>query len=130
MTAPTPNTVTWFEIATDDPETAERFYGSLFGWTFESDAGSAEGGMDYRMINYPGGGRPAGGLFNTAGELPPHGVFTIAVDDLTDTCERVEKLGGKVVFSQTETKGGPPFAYVQDPAGNLFGLFTPVTAAP
>lgn len=28
----------WFEIGTDDPAAAERFYGEVFGWTLSHDA--------------------------------------------------------------------------------------------
>ena len=31
---PTINGIGWFEIATDQPAAAERFYGDVFGWTF------------------------------------------------------------------------------------------------
>ena len=30
----TPNTLAWFEVATDDPDTATSFYADLFGWVF------------------------------------------------------------------------------------------------
>jgi predicted enzyme related to lactoylglutathione lyase len=130
MSTPTPDTVTWFEIATDEPAAAERFYGGLFGWTFATDADSAEGGMDYRLISYPAGGAPVGGLFSTAGQLPPHAVFSIAVTDLAATCEQVVKLGGTVVFRQDDPRGAPPFGYVRDPAGNLFGIYAPRPDAP
>ncbi|MCF6471614.1 hypothetical protein FAF44_24930 [Nonomuraea sp. MG754425] len=44
------NTVAWFEVATADPEGAERFYGGLFGRTFAA----ADGQAGYRVINRPG----------------------------------------------------------------------------
>ncbi|GAA3138210.1 VOC family protein [Planomonospora alba] len=119
------NTVAWFEIATDDPQGAEKFYGELFGWSFTADEGSAKGGMDYRLVGYPGGDGPKGGVYATGGESPGHAVFSVLVADTGAACARAESLGGQVVFKLLDNPNGPDFAYVRDTSGNLFGLFTP-----
>jgi len=31
------NGIAWFEIGTDDPSGAEKFYGDVFGWTVAHD---------------------------------------------------------------------------------------------
>ncbi|MEU8105527.1 VOC family protein [Nonomuraea muscovyensis] len=113
------NTVTWFEVATADPGSAERFYGGLFGWTFARD----EGPLDYRLIGYPAGGQPAGGLFNTRGEFPDHAVFHVQVADVEETCRQTEDLGGKVVTKVIDDGAGTDFAYLRDTSGSLFGVF-------
>ncbi|MEV0145889.1 MULTISPECIES: VOC family protein [unclassified Nonomuraea] len=115
------NTVTWFEVATADPEGAERFYGGLFGWTFAR----REGSIDYRRISCPGGERPAGGLFNTKGEFPDHAVFHVQVADVEEARRQTEGLGGKVVTKVVDDGGGTDFAYLRDTSGNLFGIFHP-----
>ncbi|GII87138.1 glyoxalase [Sphaerisporangium siamense] len=125
MSTPPFDTVAWFEVATDDPGLAQRFYGELFGWSFEADEGSAKDGLDYRLIRYRGGEAPKGGVYGTKGEAPGHAVFTVAVADVAATCDRIEGLGGKTVMKAVGNANGPDFAYVTDPAGNLFGLFTP-----
>jgi predicted enzyme related to lactoylglutathione lyase len=115
------NKVTYFEVATDDPEGAQRFYGGLFGWTFgTSEAGS----LDYRMIGYPGG-EPGGGLFNTKGEFHNHAVFYVQVADVETACGEAESLGGKVVKKLIDVEDAPDFAYLQDTSGNLFAIFRP-----
>jgi len=119
------DTVAWFEVATDDPDGAQEFYAELFGWTFTPDPNSARAGMDYRLITYRDGARPAGGIFATRGEFPAHGVFSVAVADVGEVCARVEKLGGTVVHAVTAPEAGPAFGYVRDRSGNLFGIFTP-----
>ena len=116
------NTVAWFEVATDNAQDAEEFYGELFGWTFESDPNVSDG-LDYRLISSRGAEAASGGLMVTGGRLPNHSVFYVAVADLAEACERVEKLGGSVVLSQPDAT--PAFAYVQDRSGNQFGIFTP-----
>ncbi|MEU4574861.1 VOC family protein [Nonomuraea sp. ATR24] len=115
------NTVNWFEVATDDPEGAERFYGELFGWTF---AREGDGSMDYRLIRYPGG-EPVGGLFGTKGEFPAHAVFHVQVADVAETCRRGEELGGKVLTKVVGDAPGTDFAYVRDRSGSVFGVYRP-----
>jgi predicted enzyme related to lactoylglutathione lyase len=119
------NTVAWFEVATGDADGAQEFYGELFGWRFAADPDMARVGMDYRLITYPGGEAPVGGIFGTGGEPPDHAVFTVAVAGMAETCAQAEKLGGTVVQAVTEPGAGPAFAYLRDRAGNLIGIFTP-----
>jgi predicted enzyme related to lactoylglutathione lyase len=57
--------------------------------------------------------------------MPAHAVFYIAVTDVAATCETVEQLGGKIESKELAPAAGPPFAYVRDPVGSLFGVFTP-----
>ncbi|RJL34364.1 VOC family protein [Bailinhaonella thermotolerans] len=122
MTTPAFNTVAWFEIASDDPDGAQKFFGELFGWSFEKDP---ELPMDYRIITYPGSGEPRGGVFGTGGQLPNHGVFSIVVRDVEETCAQVERLGGKVLKKAVGGPSGPDFAYLTDPSDNLFGVYAP-----
>ena len=123
----TANTLAWFEVATDDPDTATSFYGDLFGWTFSPFADPETSGMDYRVAALPGSDTPFGGVVATGGTMPAHAVFYIAVTDVTATCQAAEQLGGKVVGKELDPPAGPPFAYLQDPVGSLFGVFTPPT---
>jgi hypothetical protein len=119
------NTIAWFEVATGDADRAQEFYGELFGWTFAADPDAARAGMDYRLVPYPGGDRPVGGIFGTGGAIPDHAVLSVAVASAAETCARAEKLGATVVQSVTEPEVGPAFAYLRDRAGNLFGIFAP-----
>jgi predicted enzyme related to lactoylglutathione lyase len=66
-----PDTITWFEIGTDDPAAAERFYGDVFGWTVDP------GGPDpsYRFLGTGEGGL-RGGLVDTAGAMPGYAICT------------------------------------------------------
>ncbi|MFI7615115.1 VOC family protein [Nonomuraea terrae] len=113
------NTVTWFEVASDDPEGAQRFYGGLFGWTFER----AEGPIDYRLVGRPGVGHPVGGLYNTEGAFPSHAIFHVQVADVEETCAQSEALGGKVLTKVIDDGAGTDFAYLRDLSGSVFGVF-------
>ena len=121
----TPNSLAWFEVATDDPDTATSFYADLFGWTFAPFADPATTGADYRVATLPGDGAPFGGVVATGGAMPAHAVFYIAVSDVAATCAVSEQLGGNVVHVELAPPAGPPFAYLRDPVGSLFGVFTP-----
>jgi predicted enzyme related to lactoylglutathione lyase len=120
-----PNTLGWFEVATDDPDTATSFYTDLFGWTFSAFADPETTGIDYRVAALAPGDAPFGGVVATGGAMPSHAVFYIAVTDVAATCEAAEQLGGKTIAKELEPPAGPPFAYLQDPVGSLFGVFTP-----
>ena len=130
MSTPTtsPAPVTWFEIATDDPDTARRFYGELFGWTFTVEDPA------YPMINIVPGQPPQGGIRDTSSPQPDgvprsYAVPYVEVADVAGTCARLEQLGGKVTVGATDADG-LVYALVTDPAGSLFGLFTPPAAPP
>ncbi|MEV0899321.1 VOC family protein [Actinoplanes sp. NPDC049802] len=115
------NQIGWFQIGTDQPEVAERFYGDLFGWTFADDETA---GAAYRIITTPGEGGLQGGVANTRGEGPNHAVFSVVVADTEATCRQAEAAGGKVLVKRT-TPDGLALAHVLDPSGNQFQIFTP-----
>jgi predicted enzyme related to lactoylglutathione lyase len=129
MDLPAPGTLAWFEVATSDPDGAQKFYGSLFDWTFVADGPAASGGMDYRNIQASGADGPMGGIRGTDGSLPDHAVFYILVADVEETCADAEQLGGSVVSKHLDPgPGAPAFAYLRDPSGNMFGVFAPPAA--
>lgn len=127
MTTPVPGTLAWFEVASDDPEGTQKFYGNLFDWTFESSGSLTNGGLDYRNITASGADTPMGGVFGTGGKLPNHAVFYILVADIDATCADAEQLGGSVINKSPARPGAPAFAYLRDPSGNQFGIFTPAS---
>ncbi len=125
MNAPAPNTLAWFEVAAQEPDKAQRFYSELFDWSFSPDPVSAGAGLDYRITNAPGTEMPMGGITAATDQLPGHAVFYILVADVAATCAAAEGIGGTVVSKEVAPAAGPAFAYLRDPEGNLFGVFTP-----
>jgi uncharacterized protein len=116
------NGIAWFEIGTDNPARAEKFYGEVFGWTVGHDDGDAPG---YQMFTAGDGpGLHAGGLFDTGGALPGYAVFGVLVEDVVETVKRVEAAGGSVRRAPQVTPAGITFAHLLDPAGNQFEVFT------
>ena len=120
------NGIAWFEIGTDEPAVAERFYGEVFGWTFaDDDNSSSADGTAYRIVTTPAEGGLRGGLFATGGTVPNYAVFTVLVEDTAATCAQAEAAGGKVLVAPQTEPGGLTFAHLLDPSGNHFGVFTP-----
>ncbi|MDL4775064.1 MULTISPECIES: VOC family protein [Thermomonosporaceae] len=121
MSAPAYDTVNWFQIGTDHSEAAQSFYGGLFGWKFTLD--SADGGYD--LIRYPGADAPSGGIAHTKGGDENHATFLVIVRDVAAACAEAERLGGEVLMPATIAPSGLVFAYLTDPSGNQFGVYTP-----
>jgi predicted enzyme related to lactoylglutathione lyase len=117
------NGIAWFEIGTDNPAGAEKFYGEVFGWTVGHDDGDGPGFQ--RITAGDGPGLHAGGLFDTGGALPGYAVFSVLVADVAETCRRVQATGGSVRRAPEVTPSGLTFAYLLDPDGNQFEVFTP-----
>ncbi len=125
-TAPLPSSaqpapVTWFEIHTADRARAEKFYGELFGWRFDHSM------PDYSMIDLGADAPHAGGIADTKGESPAAAIFHVQVPDVDASCAAVTAAGGSVIVPTQATPIGLQFAYVADPDGSMFGLFSPPT---
>lgn len=111
--------VDWFQIDTDDLTGTEQFYGGLFDWTFANDPTTPA----YRLVMAKDAAGPQGGVF--AGDRN-RAAFFVAVDDVAAAVEQAEQLGGKVVDPPRTTPNGLTFAHLLDPAGNHFGVYTPI----
>jgi predicted enzyme related to lactoylglutathione lyase len=120
------NGIGWFEIGTDQPATAERFYADVFGWTFaDDDDTTTTDGTAYRIVTTPAEGGLRGGVYATGGAVPSYAIFHVLVADTADTCRQVAAAGGKVLVEPVTDASGLSFAHVLDPSGNHFGVFTP-----
>ena len=113
--------VVWADLVTPDLAAAERFYGGLLGWTFQS---ISTGGSDYAVAL--AGGRPVGGLFQkpiAAGERRQSAWLTfIAVRDV-DAAKRTALAHGAKVVSDSKTypsRGRQ--AVLSDPEGAVFAI--------
>jgi predicted enzyme related to lactoylglutathione lyase len=123
-TFPAPNTVTWFQIGTDEPAAAQAFYGDLFGWNVVPDPASP----GYDIVRYPGAGQPVGGIAHTDGGAANHATFFVLVEDVAAVCADAERLGGKVLVPPVASPNGLTFAHLLDRSGNRFGVFSPPAA--
>ena len=105
-----------FEIPSGDTARAKEFWGSMFGWEFQS----FDGAMEYHMIQ---GSEPGGGLHPRQPEQPPGMTVYFDTDDVSAGAAKVESLGGSVVMPKMPVPGMGYFAICADTEGNTFGLW-------
>ncbi len=116
----TPGSMTWNDLVTPDPDSATRFYGALFGWTFEEvpDAGV------YRVIR--NGERTNGGVMpldaGTTG-TPPNWMPYFGHDDVDRLVEDGGGPGGRVLNGPIRMPQGS-IAVFGDPQGAVFAVWT------
>ena len=111
--------VVWFEIPTDNPERAKKFYATLFGWKIEPFPAVA----DYWHIDTGGGEEtPDGGLMKRQHPQQPITNY-IAVASVDESGAQVVELGGKICKDKTAVPHMGYFAICQDTEGNEFALW-------
>jgi len=111
--------VVHFEINSDDPERAARFYKSLFGWKIKK----WEGDVDYWMCDTgPEKMGINGGILKRSS---PHlgTVNTIGVDSIDLFLKKIERAGGRTVMPKSAVGEMGWVAYCLDTEGNTFGIF-------
>ncbi|MGQ4274613.1 VOC family protein [Terrihabitans sp. B22-R8] len=110
----------WYELVTDDPAAAERFYSGVLGWS-AGDAPNAAG-FDYRILSAADSG--VAGLMRTPDGvgMPPSWQFYVAVSDVDAMSEKVTALGGAVRMEPMDIPEVGRFAFVTDPQGVPFYL--------
>jgi predicted enzyme related to lactoylglutathione lyase len=105
-----------FEIRAGDMARAQTFFGSLFGWKFNTWGGE----VPYSLIDP--GGEPAGGMYET--DRDERGVLVyFDVDDVDGTLTRVRELGGSVLQERMAVPGVGWMARCRDTEGNEFSIF-------
>lgn len=120
-----------FEIHVSDMERTKKFYGEVFGWTFEDHSeyagmpyfGAITGDADEPGIN--------GALMQRQGAAPEPGqavngcVCTMTVDDYDAVEEKILNNGGTVALPKYALPGMAWQGYDLDPEGNIFGIHQP-----
>ena len=116
-----PGKMLWADLVTPDLTAAERFYGGLFGWTFQSVRG---GRFDYALALLDG--RPVAGLVQKplgSGEhRQPAWLTFLAASDI-DSVKRVAVSHGAKVLADTKLypmRGRQ--CVLSDPEGAVFAL--------
>jgi predicted enzyme related to lactoylglutathione lyase len=112
------------DVVAGDPARAQKFYGEVFGWSFE-DYGA---GMNYTGVKTSENGIESGigGLAQSVGARPPASIGVvpyILAPDMDGTLAAIERAGGTVEIPRTDVFGFGEFAHFRDPDGNLIGLW-------
>jgi predicted enzyme related to lactoylglutathione lyase len=121
-----PGTFSWAELATNDTDSAKRFYGDLFGWSYEDLP--VDGGGTYTMSSLDGATVSA--LSAQRDEersmgVPPHWNNYVTVDDLEARTAKVSDLGGTVAVPPFDVMTAGRMTVFQDPTGALLSMWEP-----
>jgi predicted enzyme related to lactoylglutathione lyase len=113
--------VVWNDLITDDAAAARRFYGALFGWTFEDATGPA--GRDYVIAR--SGSMPVAGMVPVApgqgGEELSRWLPYVSVSDVDAAVARATAAGARVAVGPRDVGLGRVAAII-DPQGAVIGI--------
>jgi predicted enzyme related to lactoylglutathione lyase len=116
-----PGTPNWLTLLAPDIDAAQRFYGAVFGWNFESM------GPDHPMpyVLCMKGGHVVAGMVPRPDDpdTPIAWQTLLATDDLEATVQAAEQAGGRVVAEPMEVPEQGRLAVVVDPTGAPIGFW-------
>ena len=110
--------LSWNELIGRDLETATRFYGAVFGSSFES-LPDAPPDVAYQLMKV--GDDVVGGISGMGGDAPPHWLTYFMHDEVDAGLARVRELGGEQIGEPVDSPYGR-HGRVRDPQGALFAL--------
>lgn len=119
-----PGTLCWNELHTRQYDEAKRFYGEVFGYSYQGMMGGSENG--YATFSLPGSEDGVGGICDDtampdAPEAPTHWLTWFAVDDVDASTALVAELGGQAMMPPMDMPVGRA-SVVAGPQGEFFGL--------
>jgi predicted enzyme related to lactoylglutathione lyase len=114
---------TWIDLTSSDLDRAQDFYGTVFGWTFES-AGPDYGGY----INAAKDGHPVAGLMasNPEWQAPDRWTTYFHTADINATVSKLTATGGSSCIAPMEVPAKGFMSMAADPSGAPFGLWQPL----
>ena len=115
-----PGTPCWVDV-TSNIEDGERFYGGLFGWTFEPNPDPAAGG--YGMFTLDG--KNVAGMAPSAAGIPPLWSSYVSVEDVDTAARLAQDAGGQLFVGPMTVLDVGRMAVVADPTGAMIGLWQP-----
>ena len=120
-----PGTFCWANLSSTDPEAARRFYGELFGWSYDDRTGD-DGGF-WMARRY---GANVAAIYRReeqerAQGLPPHWNNYVSVSDAGAAAAHARELGGTVFEEPFDVSDAGRTAVIIDPAGAMFWVWQP-----
>jgi uncharacterized protein len=108
----------WHDLITPDPAASQKFYGPLFGWTFESGKGIEP---NYTIIKQ--GGFPIGGIVAIKNpETVPQWLSYVVVANVDRASAAFTESGGRVYRGPLDVRKDLRVAVVGDGQGAPIGL--------
>ena len=108
-----------FDIPSDNPERAQKFYQDVFGWEFAK----WDGPMEYWMVKTGENDTPGinGGM---ARRMPGQigMINTIDIPSIDEYIIKIQSNGGQILVPKMEIPGVGHYATCMDTEGNIFGI--------
>lgn len=133
----------WVDVQLPDIEAGKRFYGELFGWTFEEKPGGGRPGEGRAGDGRPGEGNGASSrsvswahrrgepvaalLRKRDGRMPTVWTVYLATRSANSLARRIRDAGGTVITPPEPEGTLGTVALAADPEGAVFGLWQPGT---
>ena len=119
----------WYELMTDEPESAAAFYRAVIGWTTDSEPNVTANGTDYRMIHRSDGGA-AGGMLTLSPDMlvqgaKPGWMGYLYHPDVDAAVASITAAGGAVHMGPMDMPPVGRVAMVSDPQGAPFYILNP-----
>jgi uncharacterized protein len=115
----TPGAVSWTELSSPDPKAACEFYGTLFGWSFDT---MNLGQGDYHVIKV--GTAAIGGIMKPPALGPSMWGAYVTVESCDATVEKAKSLGGTVCAGPFDIPNIGRMAVLQDPQGAVIQVIS------
>ncbi|MGW8764684.1 VOC family protein [Streptomyces sp. NPDC055815] len=112
MAVRTEGTPCWVDAQLPDLEAGKRFYGELFGWTFDPD-------RDEALLD---GRRVAGLVPKRDGRMPTTWTLYLATENAGTLAARIKAAGGQMVMEPYPVGPFGIYALAADPGGAVFGI--------
>ncbi len=112
----------WNELMTSDTDKSKKFYGELFGWSFEDHD---MGNMTYTMLKNKD--TDVGGLLRVPKEheheIPSHWMSYVLVADVDASSQKAKSLGATIVNGPHDVADFGRFVILKDPTGAHIALW-------
>ncbi|GHH47093.1 VOC family protein [Streptomyces candidus] len=114
----------WIDASLPDVQAGKRFYGALFGWTFDDGADKEYG---YYTQAYTGAGDDRACVAALAakadGRMPTAWGVYLATPDAAALVRRAREAGGQIVTDAMQVGPYGTMAQIADPGGAVFGVW-------
>ncbi|MFJ6697252.1 VOC family protein [Streptomyces sp. NPDC091272] len=124
MTAFAEGVPCWMDVTLPDVRAGRRFYGELFGWTFDEPADKTYG---YYTQAYVGEGADRKNVAALApkpdGRMPTAWGIYFATPDAAALVARAREAGGQIVMDAMPVGPFGTMALIADPGGAVFGVW-------
>lgn len=114
------NRIVHFEIPADQPEALTKFYGNLFGWTFQQFPNA---GTEYWLCDTGSDGPGINGAVMQRQHPQQPWMNYVDIASIDEALEKATQLGAKVALPKTPIPNVGAFAAIMDPQGNICGLW-------